>query len=199
MSNKNIIQRAWWRLLRLLGMKKLSWDKQFEAGVWCRHPRNSDMLKRVAELCHGGRIVEFGCGEGNLPFLLPTGSYSSYLGYDISEVAIQRAKRHAIDAGAGNVQFEQCDMAHWDGNQNASLVLVEECLYYLSSDDCARFLLLCSQCITADSSILVIVHSATKHKNTLAVCRRVCRVRDDVQIGGRTYLTLAPRAADPAE
>jgi len=198
MNHPLTIRRAWWRLLRLIGMNKLSWDKQFKAGVWWHLPRSADMLSLVAGLCRGGRIIEFGCGEGSLPFLLPSGSYASYLGYDISGLAIRRAQRHASAAGAANVRFAQCDMAQWDGNQSAFLVVLEECLYYLSPDDCAAFLARCSRCLEADGSMLVIVHSATKHQKTLSVCRRVCQVRDEIQLGGRTYLTLDPRPPHPA-
>ena len=189
---KTIIRRVWWRLLRVVQLKKLSWNMQFKAGVWCRGRRNSETLAHVQKLCQGGKLVEFGCGEGTLPFSLPAGSYSSYAGYDISDVAIERAKRRAADAHTENVQFEQCDMAHWNGSNGISLILAEECLYYLSSGECERFLLRCSQSLTEMGSILVIVHSAARHKKTLAICRRVCQVRNEVQIEGRSYLTLRP-------
>lgn len=193
--SKNSIQRVWWRFLRLLGMEKLSWDKQFEAGIWCRGPRSPETLKRVQELCRGGRLVEFGCGEGTLPFLLPPEAFSSYSGYDISQVAVERAKRRAIKAGATNIQFEQCDMSRWNGTDNVSLILAEECLYYLTACDTERFLVQCSKSLTREGSILVIVHSASKHSETLSVCRHVCRVHDEASVGGRAFLTLTPRAS----
>ena len=189
--NNNIFQRAWWRLLRVFQLDKLSWDKQFEAGVWCRGPQCPETLKLVQQLCKNGNLLEFDCGEGNLPFSLPAGTFSSYLGYDISQIAIEKAKRRVVEQGVKEVQFESCKMEEWDGSQDISLILVEECLYYLSASECEKFLLKCSKSLTSEGRILVIVHSATKHKKTLDICRRVCKIIYEQEKGNRTYLTLA--------
>lgn len=191
--NRNLIQRIYLRTLRQLGMKKLSWDQQFKASVSCYGPRSTNTLSRVQGLCRGGRLLEFGCGEGDLPFVLPVGTYASYAGFDISGVAIERAKQRTVAAALDNVTFEQSDMAKWDGMDSASLILAEECLYYLSTAELEQFLLRCTRCLTGDGSILVIVHSAAKHASTLDTCRRVCMVRDQEIIGGRVFLTLASR------
>lgn len=115
------------------------------------------------------------------------------MGYDISEVAIERARKKAVIAVCDNVAFEQCDMARWDGFDRASLILAEECLYYLAATELERFLFRCTRCLTVDGSILVIVHSAIKHARTLDICRSVCLVRDEESIGERVFLTLAPK------
>jgi cyclopropane fatty-acyl-phospholipid synthase-like methyltransferase len=196
--NRSILQRIYLRALRQLGLKKLSWDKQFEAGVSCYGPRSANTINRVQDLCRGGRLLEFGCGEGDLPFILPPGTYSSYVGYDISEVAIERARERTVTAGLNSIDFKQCDIARWDGIDSASLILAEECLYYLSAANIEKFLLRCTRCLTRDGSILVIVHSASKHARTLDVCRRVCCVRDEVVIEGRVFLTLNSKLQENA-
>ena len=186
------ILRMYWRTLRIFGFTKSSWDKQFELGVWDRGPRSQNTINRVSGLCAGGKLIEFGCGGGSLPFLVPRNCYSEYIGYDISEVAIENAKRRARQEGLENIHFEQCDMAKWNGTNGVSLIVVEECLYYLSPATVERFLLQCSRSICSGGLILVIVHSSSKHARTLDVCRRVCRVEDETVIGSRTYLTLTP-------
>ena len=187
----SLLQRIYWRILRAFGFEQLAWDKQFEAGVWCRGPRSAYTISRVAELCGGGRLVEFGCGEGSLPHLLPGGCFTEYFGYDISEVAIARARQRASAANLTNCRFARLDMAQWAGVPLVTLVVAEECLYYLTRVEIEVFLRRCCDYLVPDGSILIVVHSATKHASTLEVCRRVCRVIDETIVGSRTYLRLA--------
>jgi trans-aconitate methyltransferase len=186
----------YWYALRLFGLKQLSWNKQFEANVWCRGPNSPYTTARVEELCNGGKLIEFGAGEGNLPHLLKKECFSEYVGIDISSVAIERARRKALDAGLNNCQFEQGDMAKWKGAQSVSLIMLSECLYYLNSAEVEKFLLNAMASLTPNGSILVVVHSATKHANTLDICRRVCNVLDERYVNNsRIYLTLGRKSA----
>jgi SAM-dependent methyltransferase len=193
---KSLAKRACWRVLRFVGLKRQAWDLQFKEGVWCRGPRSANTIARVAELCRGGKLLEFGCGEGNLPHLLPEGTYSDYLGIDVSAVAIKTAKERCVQSGKLNCQFQVGDMGKWSGFVSpVSLILVEECLYYLSPPQIEQFLLRCCAGLTREGAILVIVHCATKHAKTLDVCRRVCRVLDEETIDSRSFLTLTQKSA----
>ena len=185
-------QRIYWRILRELGLKEASWDKQYRAGVWCRGPNCPDTVSRVTALCRGGRLVEFGCGEGSLPNLLPRSSFSDYIGYDISPTAIERARQRASLAGLSDCRFEQCDMSKWTGLASISLILAEECLYYLNPPQIGTFLRRCSESLAPGGSILVIVHSGVKHARTLDACRQWCEVKAEEWVGPRAYLTLGP-------
>jgi SAM-dependent methyltransferase len=193
MRTAQIVQRVYWRALRSVGLERLSWDRQFEAGFWHRGAYSPNTIRQVAGLCAGGRLIEFGCGAGDLPYLLPPGSFTEYLGYDISTVAIRQARRRAAESGRTDVHYEQCDMAKWQGETPASLILLEECLYYLPPARIEKFLGRCCDSLAPGGSILVIVHSASKHAQTLEMCRRVCNVMDETTIGARAFLTLGPK------
>jgi hypothetical protein len=117
------------------------------------------------------------------------------MGIDISEVAIQRAHARAVDAGINNCHFHQGDMAKWNDFFSASLILVEECLYYLSPREIEIFLSHCCCNLSYDGVILVIVHDAYKHSKTLNICRCVCRVLNEERLGPRALLTLAPKSS----
>ena len=188
-----IFKRLYWRSLRALGLKKNAWDSQFRAGVWCQHERSPHTAEKVRKLCGGGRLIEFGCGEGNLLDVLPPGSYTEYIGYDISAVAVQKAALRVRQMGLLNCRFEQCDMACWHGVSETSLVLAEECLYYLSSREIETFLRTALACLSQGGHILVVVHSAEKHARTLQVCREADAVVDEIRVGSRTFLTLQRR------
>src|SRR6266850_2395498 len=96
---KPILKRVYWRALRFAGWKQESWDKQYEEGVLSPRVRSPHTIVTVAALCKGGTLLEFGCGEGELSQMLPPGTFSAYLGIDISEVAVQRAIKRATQAG----------------------------------------------------------------------------------------------------
>lgn len=185
------IRRLWWRALRLVGLAQLSWDRQYLAGVWDRGPRSVHTVELVAALSKGGRIVEFGCGEGLLPHVLPDGCYADYLGLDISAIAIKRARQRAASSGKAALKFERCDMASWEGTCDLTLIVVEECLYYLDTPRCEAFLSSCSRSLLPEGRILVVVHSASRHSQTLDTCRRCCNVASETTYGSRVYLVLA--------
>lgn len=176
--------------MRLVGLEKLSWNLQYEAGLWSKGQRSSITIDLVKNLCRGGHIVEFGCGEGDLIHLLPTGSYSYYTGIDISQIAIERAKLKASKCGIKNYDFVNDNMAMWPGGKNISLILVEECIYYLKAEAMEEFIGRCLESINDDGAILIIVHSAEKHVAALHVCRKYGQVISETNVGSRAYLIL---------
>ena len=194
-SRAGIVRRIYWRILRLLGFGKVAWDDQFKKGLWSRGRHSSYFLEKVIALSHGGIIIEFGCAEGTLIEELPTGSYSKYQGYDISGVAVDLANKKAKKNGLSNCTFEQCDMSQWLGYSGASLILLEECLYYLNSAQIKVFLDKCRHSLLPDGAILVVVHSADKHASTLDECRLAGNVIEDVLVNGRVFITLGSQVS----
>ena len=193
-----LLKRIYWRILRGLGFKQAAWDKQFKEGKWCDEPHSHYTVRLAIQLCDGGKLVEFGCGEGILPRMLPSGAFSQYVGIDISKVAIERAESKARKAGVQHCLFAQGDMAGWEGTDSVSLILLEECLYYLTPSEMEQFLTRCCESLTPQGHLLVIVHSARKHKKALALCRQICSVEKEEILGGRTFLTLGPGRSSSA-
>ena len=189
------ILKLYWGLHRLSGRNRASWNDQYLRGKWNCDRRSANTIARVVNLCRGGRLIEFGCGSGDLPHVLPAGTFSTYLGIDISDVAIAKAKQLAHERQLKACEFSQMDMTRWPGDAGVSLVLVEECLYYLDEKAQEAFLLGCCRSLAEEGRILVVVHDGVKHARTLATCRRLCRVVKDEVIVPRTYLTLSPKAS----
>jgi predicted O-methyltransferase YrrM len=67
----------------------------------------SEALLRRAGLREGMRVVEFGCGSGNVSCWLATqvGPNGSVVGIDNSAAQIEQARRQADERGLRNVQF----------------------------------------------------------------------------------------------
>jgi cyclopropane fatty-acyl-phospholipid synthase-like methyltransferase len=189
-SRAGIVSRIYWRILRLLGFGKEAWDDQFKKGLWSRGRHTDYFVEKIVSLSRGEFLIEFGCAEGVLLEELPEGSYSKYQGYDISGVAIELANKKAKENGLSNCAFEQCDMSEWVGYPGASLILLEECLYYLSPAQIKVFLDKCKRSLLPEGVILVVVHSAEKHASTLKECRLAGNVIEEVVINGRVFITL---------
>ena len=84
-------------------------DRHYEEGAW--HPLGFELRLRREEaallrLAGGrlGRVLSIGCGEGPFECLLAAHA-DSVLGLDLSERAIERARRRAEARGLQNVEF----------------------------------------------------------------------------------------------
>lgn len=69
---------------------------------------------------HDGRIVEIGCGAGNILRELHLAGYSNLLGLDSSAVAIE----WAIEASDSAIQFQVADIARPDALQRGTIDVV---------------------------------------------------------------------------
>jgi trans-aconitate 2-methyltransferase len=105
-----------------------TWDPtQYERFSDERSAPFFDLLGLV-EPCRGGRVVDLGCGTGELTRALHerTGA-SATLGIDSSEAMLARSKSHA---GSG-LSFELKDIAHWVPAKLVDLVFSNAALHWV--------------------------------------------------------------------
>ena len=180
------------KLLRDLGFKQAGWNISHASGAWDAKQRSQDLVALVERLAAGGRVVEFGCGNGEVVGYLPDGAFSSYLGTDVSSVAVKTcAETHK----RANVSFEVADMASWPGeNGGVQLILCEECIYYLTPDQVESFLNICMSSLTDTGRVLLTLHSKTKFAGLIAQIRAGWNVVEDKDQGDRVYLVLGKPA-----
>jgi len=142
-------------------------------------------VKLVESLCRGGKIVEFGCGTGTLPGSLAPGTFSHYHGIDRSKEAIRRAR---ANVQMPYVSFECCQMQDWQPSP-ASLILAEECLYYLTTEEQRAFLAKCLLAIGSTGAIAVMVHSAKRHRRTVETFKE-CVPKCEMSPFGHRFLMI---------
>jgi 2-polyprenyl-3-methyl-5-hydroxy-6-metoxy-1,4-benzoquinol methylase len=108
------------------------WDADYTTGTWDylsdqleagRYKAVSQMLSKYAP--HGS-ILELGCGEGILQSRMAPSSYETYIGIDISKVAIQKAAH----LGNHNTQYVYADMETFVPEAKFDAIIVNEALYY---------------------------------------------------------------------
>jgi SAM-dependent methyltransferase len=146
-------------LRRLFGgrMRRFKWDREYARGKWdyihqdvLESDRFDAMLVLIGRHGRGLSFLEIGCGEGLLPTRLPSGSFSAYLGIDVSGVAIERANLGVAARGAGRgttkpagkagsagsrhnhgpIRFRRADMETFAPQETFGLIIFNESLYY---------------------------------------------------------------------
>lgn len=117
---------------RLSGRIRTEWNDQYRKGMWdylndhLEAQRYDAILQAVQTYGSNGHILEVGCGEGILQSRMPPGGYSSYLGIDISEVAIKKAGRLCNQA----TQYVQANMETYIPKSRFDVIIFNESLYY---------------------------------------------------------------------
>lgn len=189
------IRPALWRMANRWGSRRLrAWSQndQYRRGRWARlgGSRRPAVVDLVAELAAGGAVVEFGCGEGHLALAVEPAAYSSWVGFDIARVAVERARQRA---GSDRCRFEVLDCTAWPGASGVQLIVAEECLYYLRGADLRRFLERCRASLAPEGAMLVTFSRAGRHPEAEAACGSTFDDIDTVDdpTGGR-YLVLRP-------
>ena len=74
-------------------------------------------------------MLDIGCGDGILNERLAPQLYSHYLGIDLSEQAISRAKALYGDS---NNEFLIANMEQFEPDRSFDVIVFNECLYYVS-------------------------------------------------------------------
>jgi SAM-dependent methyltransferase len=115
-------------------VKKRLWDKDFSGGKW-------DFIDNTAGDCiyphlekhtQGGDILDLGCGPGNTANELANGAYRSYIGVDISEVALEKAVKRTQENGrADKNSFVRSDFLAYAPTRDFNVILFRESLYHV--------------------------------------------------------------------
>lgn len=121
---------------------KERWEAQYRHGDW-EFMRQIDEMARysviagiLARLRPGGAILDVGCGEGILEEHLRPLGYGRYVGIDLSEAAVARARARSggVVAGRGvpsrHARFEAADAERYVPAEAFDAVVFNESAYY---------------------------------------------------------------------
>jgi SAM-dependent methyltransferase len=76
--------------------------------------------------------LDIGCGSGNTATEIADTAYRSYLGVDISEAALAKAKRRSQECGRGEKnRFECGDFLTYVPNSQYDVILFRESMYHV--------------------------------------------------------------------
>ena len=115
-------------------VKKRLWDKDFSSGKWnfIDDTAGDCIYAHLEKHAHGGDILDLGCGPGNTANELANGAYRSYIGVDISEIALEKAVKRTRENGrADKNSFVNSDFLGYTPAQDFEVILFRESLYHV--------------------------------------------------------------------
>jgi SAM-dependent methyltransferase len=114
-------------------LKKRFWDKEYSEEKWSfAYDTVGDCVYAHLERhVANGSILDIGCGSGNTATeLAPT--YKTYLGVDISEAALAKAKRRSEECGRKDKnRFECGDFLTYVPSGKYDVILFRESMYHV--------------------------------------------------------------------
>jgi 2-polyprenyl-3-methyl-5-hydroxy-6-metoxy-1,4-benzoquinol methylase len=116
------------------GLKRILWNKEYSGHKWdfADHTESDCVYAHLEKHAANGSILDLGCGTGNTANELATNAYQKYLGVDISEVCLSKARRRSQENGrAAKNEFVSGDILEFSTQQQFDLILFRESLYHV--------------------------------------------------------------------
>jgi SAM-dependent methyltransferase len=150
-------------------IKKFFWDQEFSSGKWnFIDDTASDCVYSHLERFSANRsVLDLGCGPGNTANELAP-IYESYVGMDISEEALAKARQRTEKNGrAKKNRFEQGDFLSYVPPQKFDVILFREAMYHVPLGKVKGILDRFSKYLTNDGVFIVRLYVRdTKKGNT---------------------------------
>src|SRR3989442_5532893 len=115
-------------------MKAGLWNREFANGSWdlIESTSGDPIYGFIEKYSHGGSILDLGCGSGNTGCELNADKYSSYLGVDISDVALERARQRSKASHRDQKNhYYQSEITSYAPSQKYDVILFRESIYYI--------------------------------------------------------------------
>jgi 2-polyprenyl-3-methyl-5-hydroxy-6-metoxy-1,4-benzoquinol methylase len=154
--------------------EKSVWDAEYGDGRWTyigelyENSRYWTLIGYMDAFKGGGEYLDVGCGDGLLFKRFKSLGYQRYVGIDISDVAIEKLRRHNDD----RTSFAQADGNIHEPAGRFDVIVFNESLYYLR--DPIQTLDRYAQSLKPGGCILVSTY--TTSRRSLAVLREAKRV-----------------------
>jgi 2-polyprenyl-3-methyl-5-hydroxy-6-metoxy-1,4-benzoquinol methylase len=114
-------------------IKKHFWNKEYSDEKWAfaYNTIGDCVYSHLERYTHNANILDIGCGSGNTATEL-TNTYCSYLGIDISESALQKARRRSRECGREAKNKFMCgDFLTYVPPSRYEVILFRESMYHV--------------------------------------------------------------------
>jgi SAM-dependent methyltransferase len=115
-------------------IKKLLWDREFSRGNWdfLDNTAGDCVYQHLERYATNGSILDLGCGPGNTANELAATAYWTYLGVDIADSALSKARRRTEESGrADKNTFVQGDFLNYVPTRQFDVILFRESMYHV--------------------------------------------------------------------
>jgi 2-polyprenyl-3-methyl-5-hydroxy-6-metoxy-1,4-benzoquinol methylase len=114
-------------------VKRRFWDKEYSEEKWAfaYNTAGDCLYPHLERYTKGADILDIGCGSGNTSTEM-AGHYRSYLGVDISEAALAKARLRSQECGRGDKNSFACgDFLTYIPPRRYDVILFRESLYHI--------------------------------------------------------------------
>jgi SAM-dependent methyltransferase len=147
--------------------KRFLWDGEYSQGKWdfIDHTAGDCVYPYLEKYARGGSILDLGCGPGNTASELPATAYTSYLGVDISDVCLEKARRRSeAERRSDKNAFTHGDLLSYAPPRAYDVILLRESLYHLPMRKIPATLRRYSRYLTSDGVFIIRVFTLNHGK-----------------------------------
>lgn len=115
-------------------LKKFFWDKEFSGTKWdfIDHTEGDCVYANLEKYARNGSILDLGCGPGNTANEVAFAAYQKYVGVDISEEALAKARKRTVREGRTEKNiFVQGDFVNYTPIEKFDVILFRESMYHV--------------------------------------------------------------------
>jgi len=115
-------------------IKKILWDREFSGTKWdfIDDTAGDCVYPHLEKYARGGDILDLGCGPGNTANELAGSAYKTYVGVDISEAALEKARQRTAKNGRTDKNtFVVGDFIKYEPTQKFDVILFRESMYHV--------------------------------------------------------------------
>src|ERR1700730_3124815 len=116
-------------------IKRSLWNAEFARGRWdnLAQTHGDCIYPHLEQYGNGGSILDLGCGSGNTGAELAANAYHDYTGVDISDKAIDEARKKAEKKGRSDKnRYLQFDISSYEPAQQFDVILFRDSIYYIA-------------------------------------------------------------------
>jgi SAM-dependent methyltransferase len=184
--------------------KQRIWDAEYQSGKW-QHLDPQDRAEVPRDLIYqpldryteGASILDLGCGTASTAAELKA-DYASYLGVDISEIAIVQA-REILGKDPGRkrkTSFAVSDICNFVPGGQFNVILFRECLYYFPKQELRALLEHYCQFLVPGGVFVARLHDRKKYDPLVRLIERDYDVAERLapERASEIVLVFRPRA-----
>jgi 2-polyprenyl-3-methyl-5-hydroxy-6-metoxy-1,4-benzoquinol methylase len=159
-----------------------TWDRDYVTGRWAYLGDLAEMSRyaAIAGYCRsispGGSMLDIGCGDGHLFSWVCHDKIRRYVGIDLSSVAIEKAREHAVN----QARFEVADAATLSPDSRFDIIVFNEMLYYMNNPEqvLARY----EDFLSPNGFMIISMFRSTASLRTWRRCGARLEVLDELRI-----------------
>jgi 2-polyprenyl-3-methyl-5-hydroxy-6-metoxy-1,4-benzoquinol methylase len=115
-------------------LRRRVWDAEYRNEKWkfAYNTVGDCVYGHLEKFARKGSILDLGCGSGNTATEMADSSYERYVGVDISEAALEKARRRSAEIGRQNKNTFACsDFLAYQPQGKFDVILFRESMYHV--------------------------------------------------------------------